>query len=246
VLGRAHAVTAPTPTAARLLQDNGLHRPVTAISCGIDLSRFTAQPGPGSFRPFGLPDRPTILFVGRLDPDKRVEDLIDALATVRGHLDAQLVIAGTGVQRAELQRRARHTGIGEHVHFLGFVPDQAVPPLYGAADVFCMPGVAELQSLVTLEAMAAGRPIVAADAVALPHLVRHGRNGLRHPPADVPALAAALVTVLSQPALARTMGAASRALATGHDITGSIHAFERLYHDLITAAGPAQTPCGAG
>ncbi len=68
VLGRAHAVTAPTPTAARLLQDNGLHRPVTAISCGIDLDRFTTQPGPGSFRPFGLPDRPTILFVGRLDP----------------------------------------------------------------------------------------------------------------------------------------------------------------------------------
>jgi glycosyltransferase involved in cell wall biosynthesis len=150
-------------------------------------------------------------------------------------VDAQLVIVGIGTQAAELERRARRNGVAEHTHFLGFVPDPALPSAYAVADVFCMPGVAELQSLVTLEAMATGLPVVAADAVALPHLVRNGQNGWRYPPGDVAMLADRLAAVLIEPDLARTMGSTSRLIAVEHDSSRSIQRFESLYRDLIAA-----------
>ncbi len=94
--------------------------------------------------------------------------------------------------------------------------DDELVTAYRRCAVFCMPGVAELQSLVTLEAMAAGRPVVAADAVALPHLVRPGHNGLLYRPGDVAGLAAALNRLLDDPAARERMGQASREMVARH------------------------------
>jgi phosphatidylinositol alpha 1,6-mannosyltransferase len=96
-----------------------------------------------------------------------------------------------------------------------------------------MPGVAELQSLATMEAMAAGKPVVAADAVALPHLVRPGRNGWLFPPGDVDALAARLTNVLVTPGAREAMGAASRELIAGHGLARSLDTFEGLYRTAL-------------
>ena len=79
-----------------------------------------------------------------------------------------------------------------------------------------MPGIAELQSIATLEAMAAGTPVVAADAMALPHLVRPGRNGWLYRPGDVAELSTRLAALLRDPGLRRRMGAASRELVAEH------------------------------
>jgi glycosyltransferase involved in cell wall biosynthesis len=96
-----------------------------------------------------------------------------------------------------------------------------------------MPGVAELQSLATMEAMAAGRPVVAADAVALPHLVVPGRNGWLYPPGDVPALAGRLAALFGQPGALSEMGAVSRELIARHDVRASLDTFENLYRHAI-------------
>jgi glycosyltransferase involved in cell wall biosynthesis len=97
-----------------------------------------------------------------------------------------------------------------------------------------MPGTAELQSLVTMEAMSAGKPVVAADAMALPHLVRHGHNGFLFAPGDVPALAARLADVLEAPAAARArMGAESGKIIAAHAIGTTLAAFEEIYRDVI-------------
>jgi phosphatidylinositol alpha 1,6-mannosyltransferase len=107
--------------------------------------------------------------------------------------------------------------------------------------VFCMPGVAELQSLATMEAMAASRPVVAADAVALPHLVEPGRTGWLYPPGDVPALAAALASVFDEPGALARMGAAGRELVERHDVRQSLATFEGLYRSVIgTDGAPAE------
>ncbi|MGH3343797.1 MAG: DMT family transporter [Carbonactinosporaceae bacterium] len=241
VIRRAHAVTTPTPIAADLIRSSGLVQPVTPISCGIDLACFAAHEGRRSPALFGLPDRPTLLFVGRLDVEKRIHDLIDALPLIRERVDAQLVIAGTGTQRPVLERRAHQRGVAENVHFLGFLPDADLPLVYTIADVFCMPGTAELQSLVTLEAMASSRPVVAADAVALPHLVHQARNGYRHPPGDVAVLARQVTTVLTDPALRQAMGRASHVIAREHDIDLSLRRFEQLYRDVIALIVPRRT-----
>lgn len=80
--------------------------------------------------------------------------------------------------------------------------------------------------------MAAGRPVVAADAVALPHLVHPGRNGLLYRPGDVAGLAAALTAVLHDSATRARMGAASREAAAAHDLDATLDAFEDVYADV--------------
>jgi glycosyltransferase involved in cell wall biosynthesis/drug/metabolite transporter (DMT)-like permease len=245
VFRRVAHITTPTPIAAQLIRTKGVGREVQAISCGIDLARF--HPRPAADRPAALrdiPDRPSVLFVGRLDEEKHLPELIDALSLVRNttSTDAQLWLVGTGNQRAALQQRSQQRGVAEQVHFLGFVPDEELPAVYAAADVFCIPGVAELQSLATLEAMASGKPVVAADAMALPHLVHPGINGYLYRPGDVDQLAHHLSTLLGSWALRETMGQASLRAVAEHDIHVSLARFEALYIQAHGRQQPTAPP----
>ncbi|OZM84219.1 glycosyl transferase family 1 [Pseudonocardia sp. MH-G8] len=237
VYGTADVVTAPTPRAVELLGARaGLSG--RAVSCGIDLSRFGAggvEPEPGA--------EPTVLFVGRLEREKRVDELIRAFALVAG--PARLEIIGDGTRRAGWSALARDLGLADRVRFRGAVDDDALVAAYRRCAVFCMPGIAELQSLVTLEAMASGRPVVAADAVALPHLVHPGRNGLLYRPADVAGLAAALTALLDDPATRARMGAAGREAAAAHDLDATLDAFEDVYAQVRRRVAPAHHPVGS-
>lgn len=235
VAGEADHVTTPTPRAARLLREKGFTRGVEAISCGIDLERFRPREDPAAARRrFGLPDRDTIVFVGRLDAEKRIDDTIRALARIVPERDAQLALAGTGQREEELRALAAELGVADRVFFLGFVPDEDLPLVYAAGGAFAIAGVAELQSIATLEAMSTGLPVVAADAMALPHLVEEGRNGFLFPPGDPVRLADRLLLVLGP--RGRALGAASRELARRHDHHRSLERFEEVYTRLRGAA----------
>ncbi|WP_082310291.1 glycosyltransferase [Nonomuraea sp. SBT364] len=232
VFGRADHITTPTPLAATLLAEQGFGREVEPVSCGIDLARFhpMAEPKAWARKAFDLPDRPTILFVGRLDEEKRLDEIVRALPYILNETDAQAAFVGKGNQRGDLERLARRIGVGERTFFLGFVPDESMPQAFAAADVFAMPGIAELQSIATLEAMASGLPVVAADAMALPHLVEG--NGYLYEPGDVMALARHLSGILSDDALRERFGRASRDLALTHDHQTSLARFEQIYDEV--------------
>jgi glycosyltransferase involved in cell wall biosynthesis len=178
------------------------------------------------------PNRPTVLFVGRLDAEKNIHELLEASAALPAELDARVELIGDGSERARLESLATELGIRDRVDFRGFVTDEDLVRAYTTCDVFCMPGTAELQSLATMEAMAAGRPVVAADAMALPHLVRPGRNGWLYQPGDVPGLAKLLAAVLSDEDTRAEMGRASLELIAAHDIENTLVTFERLYHQI--------------
>ncbi|HJQ48876.1 MAG TPA: glycosyltransferase [Amycolatopsis sp.] len=226
----ADHLTTPTRTAADLVARWGFGRDVEAVSCGVDFGRFHPCDRPKAMarKEFDLPDEPTIAFVGRLDAEKHLDEVIRALPRLR----ARFVLAGRGVRRAELETLAERTGVRDRVHFLGFVPDEQLPLVYAAADVFVMPGRAELQSIATLEAMASGLPIVAADAVALPHLVLPGENGFLFPPGDVAQLTDALGRILGSDEERQRMGAASHTMATRHDATRTVARFEEIYDSV--------------
>ncbi|MGI5120815.1 glycosyltransferase [Marinactinospora thermotolerans] len=228
---QADHVTTPTERAARLLREQGFARPVEVLSCGIDLERFRprGQERAAARVRLGLPERDTIVFVGRLDEEKRIDELIRALREVLRHRDVQLALVGTGQREKELRALAQEIGVAGRVHFLGFVPDEELPLAYVAADLFAIGGIAELQSIATLEAMSTGLPVVAADAMALPHLVRPGRNGHLYPPGDVATLARHLLDVLESPSRRAEMGAASREIVLQHDQRRSLDRFEELY-----------------
>jgi glycosyltransferase involved in cell wall biosynthesis len=222
VFGRATVCTTPTPRAAELLERNGLNRPVMAISCGIDRAHYA---GPRT----ELVGAPTVLFVGRLDAEKNVHELLEAAALLP---DVHVELVGDGSERRRLEELAARLGIAERVRFHGFVPDEELVAAYGRCDVFCMPGTAELQSLATMEAMATGKPVVAADAMALPHLVRHGQNGWLYPPGDVSELAGRLAAVLADEQTRTAMGKASLELIATHDLGSTLDQFERVYLDI--------------
>ncbi|WP_326954114.1 glycosyltransferase family 4 protein [Amycolatopsis sp. NBC_01286] len=219
----ARIVTTPTPRAAEVLAGIGLDRPVQVVSCGIDLAHYAAG-GRRSDGPM------SVLFVGRLDAEKNIDQLLRALAPLP-HVRADLV--GDGTRRRDLETLAADLGITDRVTFHGFVPDAELVRRYAEADVFCMPGTAELQSLATMEAMAAGLPVVAADALALPHLVHHGGNGYLFEPGAITTISRWLAELAADPASRTRMGEASRAIVAGHDIDRALDAFEGQYRILL-------------
>lgn len=206
-----------------------------AISCGIEVDRY--RRASEDAQRSGESHVPTVLFVGRLDQEKRVDEVLRAFAALPAELPARIQIIGDGDRRSALHKLAHQLRLGpDRVCFSGFVDDEALLRAYGAADIFCMPGVAELQSLVTLEAMAAGKPIVAADAMALPHLVRNGRNGWLFTPGNVGELTSRLHTLLADPALPARMGHYSQQLVAKHAQSDTLDRFEDVYDRILHRA----------
>ncbi|GAA1695440.1 glycosyltransferase family 4 protein [Glycomyces endophyticus] len=228
VYGRATVCTTPTPRAAELLERNGLDRPVMAISCGIDRARYAGDAA--------RPDAPTLLFVGRLEAEKNVHELLEAAALLP---QTRVEIVGDGSVRPRLEALAAELGVAERVRFHGFVADRELVQAYQRADVFCMPGTAELQSIATMEAMAAGRPVVAADAMALPHLVRPGRNGWLYPPGDTAEMARCIAAVIADESTLAAMGRASLDLIASHDLESTLAEYERVYLDIAAVPAPS-------
>ncbi|PLC13118.1 glycosyl transferase family 1 [Kocuria flava] len=237
VLGRCDVVTAPTPLAVATMRENGFPDSVLAVSNGIRIGDYEPRPGERA----GAPARPTVLFVGRLAVEKNVDVLVEAVARLRREhgLDVRAELAGDGEQRARLQELARRRGVADRVVFLGHVSDEQLREAYLRADVFCQPGTAELQSLVTLEAMSAARPVVLADARALPHLVDEGVNGWLFAPGDPADLAEKLARVLGAPPQERArMGRASRRKVERHSFPRTLETFVRLYRGQPVEQAP--------
>jgi len=226
---RCEYVTAPTMTALNLLYEHGLRAPAQAISNGVDLKKFSPRDRDKRLQQhFNLPqDRPLILSVNRLSQEKRIDVLIDAVAKMTR--DAHFAIASTGPAEADLRAKVEELNLGDRVSFLGFIPDRDLPPLYRLADVFVIPSEAELQSLATMEAMACGLPVVAADAYALPELVHHEINGYLFQRGNSEEMAHYLDVLVMDKELRRQMGSKSLEIITKHDRTQILDQWEALY-----------------
>jgi 1,2-diacylglycerol 3-alpha-glucosyltransferase len=227
VMGKAAAVTTPTPLAAEAMRQHAFLPHVTPVSNGIDAAAYELRPGETVSRG----PSPTVLFTGRLAEEKNIDVLIRALAQTDPSLNVQCEIAGGGEIRPALEAEAARLGLSGRVKFLGIVSDEELRAAYLRADVFCMPGTAELQSLATLEAMSASTPVLLANAMALPHLVSEGANGYLFTPGDSAELARRISQLCSLPAEEREkMGNASRQLVLRrHSIDATLSTFEELY-----------------
>ena len=226
VMGQADVVTTPTPLAAKAMHQHAFLRQVLPLSNGIDAAAYELHPDETAERHAS----PTVLFAGRLAEEKHVDVLIDAVAKTPKELDIHLEIVGGGEVRPALEAQVARLGLKDRVRFLGLASDAELRKAYITADVFCMPGTAELQSLVTLEAMSASTPVLLANAMALPHLVRDGENGYLFIPNDSDDLAAKLTRVFSLPDHERdAMGKTSREMVESHGIARTLQTFEDIY-----------------
>ena len=218
------AVTTPTRRAADFLEKTIDISGVIPISCGIEASNYTPDLSPR--------DRNRIVFVGRLTTEKQIDVVLRAITKLDPALDVTFDIVGGGDQRRNLESLATELGLADRVTFHGRTTDEELRALLSRASVFAIASIAELQSIATMEAMASGLPIVAADAVALPHLVHDGENGFLFRPGDVDDLAAKLTRVLTQtPDERLAMQQASLDGVKVHDMTRTLETFEALYRD---------------
>ena len=177
---RADFVTSPTKSAVDMLLENGLKAPSRAITNGVDADLFHPAPASPDIRAkYDIPeDKKALLYLGRLDGEKRIDILLHAFSRAKKAHDAtRLIIAGKGKEAESLYRLAERLGLSNYVQFTGFVDEADKPLIYQSVDGFIITSPAELQSIVALEAMASGLPIIAVDIGALAELCKDGLNG---------------------------------------------------------------------
>lgn len=220
--GLAEAVTTPTRKAADYLERYTELDDVHPISCGLHIDHYTPNLAPRTEN--------VVLFLGRVEAEKHIEELLRAAKRLSPELDVKVEIIGDGEQRPALERLAAQLGIAHRVHFAGHAPESYLRQQLTRASVFAMPSRAELQSIATMEAMASGLPIIGANAMALPHLIHHGENGFLYEPGNVDEFAALLTRVFTMPhdELLQLKHESIR-IVQGHDINRTLDTFEALY-----------------
>lgn len=213
---------------------------VEPLSNGVDLAKFT--PGKAAvkvLRKFKLePDRLRVLYVGRVDPEKSLGNVVTAFAGVAEEVpEAELVIVGDGTDRRHLIDLARALGITEKVKFPGRIMPPDVTEIYRSATVFTTASETETQGIVLIEAAATGLPLVAVDAGAVRELCQNKKNGVLCKPGDITGMTDALVKILQDADLQQKYGEKSLEISKKHDLNRTLKRFEEIYEEAITLKG---------
>ena len=183
---------------------------IEVILNGVELDRFAARHDPEEVKAeFGIPrDRQVVGVIGRISAQKAQDDFIQAARLIheRAPETVFLVVgsADDAALMAHLQDLTVQLGIEKHVRFLGYVPD--IPRIYQALDVLVVPSRWEGFGLILVEAMAAGKPIVATKVGPIPEVVGSDGAALLVPPSSPPSIARAVLSLLADPGRAQEMG----------------------------------------
>jgi 1,2-diacylglycerol 3-alpha-glucosyltransferase len=230
-------ICAQSQAAESLLQQQGLQKPILPISCGLDLQLYHPDSNVDRTKyrkRYGIDlNKKAFLFLGRIDGEKRIDLLLQAVQQMPRD-DLQMVIAGQGRAEKSIHQMASGMQNRQNIIFTGFIPPEDIPGLMNSMDVFVMPSEAELLSISTLEAMACGLPVILADALALPELVKSGENGYLFKPGDVADLVRCINVMADHSEQWASMGLVSRELALPHSLDLTMQKFESLYSQLIT------------
>jgi glycosyltransferase involved in cell wall biosynthesis len=174
-----------------------------------------------------------ILYTGRLSGEKSLPVLIQAMPYVHAALDCHLLLAGVGREKENLEALVKKLNLQKKTTFVGGLSRQDLPKIYNLGTLFAIPSTAELQSIVTMEAMASGLPVVAVNAGALPELCHDGENGYLHAVGDSRDMAEKIIKILKNPTLAKAMGQKSRDIVRQHSFDEVIKVFEGVYHQVL-------------
>lgn len=230
-----HIVT-PSNSIKQLLIDNGVEGDITTVPTGINLEPFRAADGDGVRQKHGWkPDDTVIISVGRLAKEKSFDTLIEAAAiAMKDRPRVRLAIVGSGMEERNLKKLARELGIANRVDFVGAVPYEEVPSYLKAADLFSFASLTETQGLVTMEAMAAGLPVVAVSATGTSDAVTSGEDGLLTEN-DSAALAQALSNVIDNQKLKEKLVKGATERVTWFDINYQAQRMLEVYDQAAVA-----------
>ena len=228
-----HCVVGNSPSVVRHLRCRAFmaRSRLRCIPGGVDAQAIRSAPRTDPPELGLIPGVPLVLWVGRLDPVKGLDELLAAFARVADGTAAQLALAGDGAYAESVRRNIRERRLGDRVHMLGSRDD--VAGLLKLADVFVLPSRTEGMPNALLEAMAAGRPIVTSDVPGCRDLIDHERTGLLVRSGDEAALGDAITRLLTDRRLAEKLGhAASRQVDSRYTLAHCVERYEALYREV--------------
>ena len=211
---RCNATTVPSNAVAGMLHRYGGIENISVVPNSVDLSLFNSKvSGTAARERLGIRQKEKmVLYLGRISKEKKIETMLRAAASLtKRRNDIKFIIGGRGPAESYYRDMARRLGIQRHVRFIGHVERSALPGIYAAADLLCLPSTFETQGIVSLEAMATGTPVVGANYLALSELIKNGKNGEKFPPGDYMACARKIEKVLndSSPYIRNTLSTAN-------------------------------------
>jgi glycosyltransferase involved in cell wall biosynthesis len=211
------------------------------VRLGIELDQRVASGSNGrgeTRRVLGIGEGPfTVGWIGRMTGIKRTDDVLLAFKSLRERgIDARLCLVGDGPDRDQVERRAHELGVMKETLFLGY--QEQVSSFFSAFDVFILPSANEGTPVTAIEALAAGKPVVATRVGGIPDVVRDGEDGFLVAPGDVEALAERLAQLATDPQLRERMGEAARArVRERYSVERLVDDVDRLYRSLLEAEG---------
>jgi 1,2-diacylglycerol 3-alpha-glucosyltransferase len=239
---RCDYITAPSRSVFDELAGTKLCRPRLVVSNPIDIDLFTpvrADTADARRARFGLPG-PTITYAGRLGPEKNIEILLHAVAALRdAGTVTDLAIAGHGSHEPILRSLATTLRIDRQVRFLGTLAQRDLAQLLQISDIFAIMSTSETQSMVLLQAMASGVPVVAADTRALPEFVSPA-SGILVDPHDASRLAQVFDELLASPERRQQLGAGGRRTVIGYGVETVTDQWETLYRSVLQGVQPRE------
>lgn len=226
---------------------------VEALSNGVNLSNFKpGRPSAKVLKKYGLEaGRPRVLYVGRVDPEKSIGNVVKAFARMRqvvmnadagGRLtkaqrekllETELTIVGDGIDMEYLRRLARELGLAKRVKFTGKILPPDLTEVYQSGSLFATASETETQGIVLIEAAATGLPLIAVDAGAVAEVCRDGENGFLCRPGDVEGISEAMRRILSDDELRKRFARHSLEISKRHDLERTLGRFVEIYEEAI-------------
>ena len=237
LLRRADHVCVVSPSMEEQVKKFGVpsHK-LSLTENGVDTRQFSS--GTPVLRDLaGLDGKLIVGFVGRLAPEKGLRILIQAAEGIlRAQPDVKLVLVGEGPEREELQTLVSQSGLEKSVIFLGQRSD--LPDVYASFDIFVLPSLIEAMPMTVLEAMAAGKPIIASRVGGVPKMISDQESGILVEPGDVSDLKAALTQLLQRPETARQFGKrASEVVQARFSSDSMARRYLSVYQKVLSADG---------
>lgn len=231
---KCNHIVVPSSSMLEMLEEVfGLKDRVSVIPTGIDLKRFEDANGDRIRKRLGWEDNIVLISIGRLGPEKNWKTLLDACAiAIHANPRFRAAIIGDGLDREKLIKYTKNQGTAGKIDFLGSIPYDQIPEYLKAADIFGFASIAETQGLVTMEAVAAGLPVVAVDAVGTRDNVENNAQGLLTAN-NSDALADAIIRLVNDPALRNQFATSARERAKEFDITVQADKLITVYEQAI-------------
>ena len=234
---KANAVVSPTKTAIDILKEHGLRVKTYAISNGLDLSKNKVLQVDKDYlrKKYGLSSKFVITYAGRLGVEKRIDVIVTALyKLLQQDFDVQLLLIGDGNATKKLKKLIQKFGIKDKVIFTGYVGDtHQKQQLFAISNIFAIASPVELQSIVTLEAMAAGLPVFAVNEGALPELAQKNVNGNTFDEGDSAGLARVIGNVLLDPVKLKQYRRESLRIIQDHNIKDTWFKYDQMYQEVL-------------